>query len=116
MIREMCKSKIHRATVTEINADYSGSIMVDKDLMDSADIITYEKVLVANITNGERFETYVIPAPAGSGKVAVLGGAARLASAGDKIIIMSFVLLEDKEAKNHRQLLILVDEKNKPVK
>ena len=115
MLREMCKSKIHRATVTEINVDYSGSIIIDKDLMDRADIVTYEKVLVANIQNGQRFETYAIPAQSGSGTISLLGGAAKLASVGDIIIIMSFIMLEDDKAKIHERKLVLVDGRNKPV-
>ncbi len=116
MLREMCKSKIHRATITEVKVDYSGSITIDSDLMERADIIEYEKVLIANIENGQRFDTYAIPAEPGSGTIGLLGGAAKLGSVGDKVIIMSFFMLEDDEAKTHKRKLVLVDEKNMPVK
>lgn len=112
----MCKSKIHRATITEAKVDYSGSINIDRDLMDRADIVPYEKVLVVDIENGNRFETYAIPAESGSGTIGLLGGAAKLGNVGDKVIIMSFFMLEDDMAKTHERKLVLVDEKNMPLK
>lgn len=115
MFREMCKSKIHRATITEVKVDYSGSIKIDSGLMDRADIVPYEKVLVVNIENARRFETYAIPAEAGSGAIVLLGGAAKLGSVGDKIIIMSFAMIEDEKTKDFKRKLVLVDENNRHI-
>ena len=91
---EILKSKIHRATVTQSNLDYEGSITIDKNLMEAADIIPYEKVLIANITNGERLETYVIEGEAGSGIIGINGAGARKCDVGDLIIVMSFCTVE----------------------
>lgn len=92
MLRELLKSKIHRATVTQADINYTGSISIDKSLMDAADIWFGEKVLVVDHTNGSRLETYVIEAPAGSGMIGMNGAAARLMAVGDKISIMAFAL------------------------
>lgn len=94
MLRELLKSKIHRATVTQADINYTGSISIDKNLMDAADIWFGEKVLVVDHTNGSRLETYVIEAPAGSGMIGMNGAAARLMAVGDKISIMAFGLSE----------------------
>jgi aspartate 1-decarboxylase len=108
-LRAICKSKIHRATVTEANLDYIGSIAIDTELLERADILPGEKVGVWNVTNGERIETYAIPAPAGSGQLMVNGAAARRFQRGDKVIVVAFVLTD--EAITPR--MILVDERNR---
>ncbi len=108
-LRAICKSKIHRATVTEANVEYIGSIAVDTELLARVDIVPGEKVAVWNVNNGARIETYALPAPAGSGDVIVNGAAARLFRAGDPVIIVAFVLTD--EAITPR--MILVDERNR---
>ena len=94
-MRTLLKSKIHRAFVTDANPDYVGSILIDTELMDRTDIWNFEKVLVCDVTNGNRFETYAIPGERGSGIVAVQGAAARLVNNGDCIIIMAFDLADE---------------------
>ena len=89
-MRELMRSKIHRATVTNCNEDYVGSIVVDQDLMDQVDIWNHEKVLICDIDNGNRFETYVIPGPRGNGDISIQGAAAKLSAIGHKVIIMAF--------------------------
>lgn len=106
MFRMMMKSKLHRATVTEANLNYIGSITIDKDLMENADILPNEKVQVVNNNNGARFETYVIEGPRKSGVICLNGAAARLVQPGDKVIIISYALLEDKEARSYRPKII----------
>jgi aspartate 1-decarboxylase len=113
MFREMCKSKIHRATVTETNSNYTGSITIDKKLLQEVDILHYERIQVANINNGTRVETYVIEGEPDSGIICLNGAAARWAVPGDKIIIISYCLIEDSQAKNWKPKIVLVDEKNK---
>ena len=113
MILEMLKSKIHRATVTEANVDYEGSITIDEQLMDAVGIIEYEKVLIANITNGSRLETYAIRGKWGSGVICANGGAALHNKVGDKVLIMSFCSLPEKDAKKHRLKVINVDDQNR---
>ena len=113
MKRIMCKSKIHRATVTQADLHYEGSISIDADLLDAADILPYEKVSIWNVNNGERFDTYAITGERGSGVVCVNGAAARLVSKGDLIIIASFAEMDDKEAKRHQPRLIFVNEQNR---
>lgn len=110
---EMLKAKIHRATVTGTDMNYSGSITIDEDLMDAAGILAYEKVLVANVTNGTRHETYVVRGERGSGVILVMGAAAHLVNTGDKIIIMAFVHCSEDEATGHKGRVVLVDEKNR---
>lgn len=112
MKREMLKSKIHRATITDFSVDYEGSITIDEELMKAANIIAYEKVLVADINNGSRFETYVIKGRPGSGEICVNGAAANLVNKNDKVIIMSFFELADSEAFNYKPLAIKVDQNN----
>ena len=112
----LLKSKIHRATVTDAQLHYEGSITIDEDLMDAAGIAWYEKVLVADVTNGTRHETYVVPGSRGTGTVCVMGAAAHLAKIDDKVIIMAFADLEIDEIPSHKPKIILVDEKNKPRK
>lgn len=108
-LRAICKSKIHRATVTEANVEYIGSIAVDTELLERVDIIPGEKVAVWNVHNGERIETYALPAPAGSGQVIVNGAAARRFQPGDPVIIAAFVLTDEVIAPR----MILVDERNR---
>ena len=111
-MREMLKSKIHRARVTSVNVDYEGSISVDRELLAAADILLYEKVHVLDVDNGSRFETYAIEAEKGSGKIAVNGAAARLVSKGDTVIILSYATLSEEEARKHAPALVYVDAKN----
>ena len=116
MLRVIMKSKIHRATVTEANLEYTGSITIDRDLLRAADVCPYERVQIVNLHNGTRVETYVLEGPAGSGTICMNGAAARWAEAGDKVIIISYALLTDKERKVHKPRIIFVDEKNRPAK
>ncbi len=115
MIRHLLKSKIHRATVTEANIEYVGSITIDPELMELADIVAYEKVLVADVDNGARLETYAIEGPRGSGVVCMNGAAARLVTKGDRVIIMSFADYDDDEVNRHRPRLVFVDDGNRPI-
>jgi len=115
MTRKMLKSKIHRATVTEADLDYVGSIEVDENLMEAAEIIANEQVHVWNITTGDRFVTYAVPGEAGSGVICINGAAAHLAKVGDLVIVASFVGMEEEAAKNWEPKLIFVDEYNRIV-
>jgi len=108
----MLKSKIHRATVTETNIDYEGSITIDTKLMEAADILPYEQVEVLDINNGARFTTYAIEGKAGSGEICLNGAAARLAVTGDTVIILSYSHVEDEEAQNFTPTLVYVDANN----
>lgn len=112
MFRQLLKSKIHRATVTEANIDYEGSISIDRDLMDAADILEYEKVLIANLANGARVESYAIPSPRGSGEICLNGGVAKHGKKGDLVLIMTFCVLMEEELGAHVPKLIKVDAKN----
>jgi aspartate 1-decarboxylase len=116
MRRFMFKSKIHRATVTGADLHYEGSITIDSKLLELADILPYEKVDIYNITNGERFSTYVIPGEPESGEICLNGAAARKVQKGDLVIIVSYCELEEEEIKNFQPTVVLVDEKNRPVK
>jgi aspartate 1-decarboxylase len=111
-MRIMLKSKIHRATVTEANLEYEGSIAIDKRLMDEADIRPYEQVQVLNANNGARFITYAIEAPADSGMIGIQGPAARLASKGDIVILLTYRDVPEPEVKNFLPRLVYVDENN----
>lgn len=113
MFRVMMKSKIHRARVTEADLNYVGSITIDSELLEAADILPNEKVQIVNNNNGARLETYVIPAPPGSGVICLNGAAARLVQPGDIVIIISYTYLTDEEAKRHRPTVIFVDENNR---
>ncbi len=113
MYRQMYKSKIHRATVTDANLNYIGSITIDRNLMDAADIYENEKVQVVNNNNGARFETYVIPGERGSGTICLNGAAARLAHRGDIVIIISYGYFENEEAKKLKPIAVIVDAENK---
>lgn len=116
MMRVMMKSKIHRATVTQADLDYVGSVAIDLDLMEAADLLEGEQVTIADITNGARLETYVIPAPRGSRTITINGAAAHLVRAGDLVIIMSYCLLGDAEARTLKPTVVHVDEDNNVVK
>jgi len=116
VMRFMMKSKIHRATVTQADLDYVGSIGIDRDLMEAADLLEGEKVTIADITNGARLETYVIPAPRGSGIITINGAAAHLVNAGDLVIIISYAMIDDAEARTLKPTVVHVDENNRVVK
>ena len=110
----LLKGKIHRATVTQCDLNYEGSISVDAALLERSGILPHEQVDVLNINNGERFTTYAIPAPAGSGMIGINGAAARLAQKGDLVIIVAYARMEDAEAKSFQPRVLLVDAHNKP--
>ncbi|MCH5325151.1 MAG: aspartate 1-decarboxylase [Eubacterium sp.] len=116
MTIEMLKGKIHRATVIQAEPDYVGSITVDKDLLDAAGILEYEKVLVVDVNNGNRLETYTIAGERGSGMICLNGAAAHCVDLGDKVIIMAFVQLTPEEAKTHCPTVVFTDDENKPVR
>lgn len=109
----LLRAKIHRATVTETNLDYEGSLSLDSRLLDAAGILPFEKVEVVNLNTGGRFETYAIPAAAGSGTVALNGGAARLGQAGDPVIVLAYALVPAAEAAAHRPRVVFVDGRNR---
>lgn len=114
MKRSMFKSKIHRATVTQAELYYEGSITVDVELMRAADLYPFEHVHIVNVNNGERFETYLIEGPAGSGVVCLNGAAARRAAVGDEVIIISYGEYEDsEELRYHKPIVVKVDKQNK---
>lgn len=108
----MMKSKIHRATVTEANLNYMGSITIDRDLIEAADLLPNEKVQIVNNNNGARFETYVISGPAGSGVICLNGAAARLVQPGDEVIIISYGMMSNEEARRLQPAVVFVDPKN----
>ena len=108
----MLKSKIHRATLTDADLEYEGSVTIDEDLMDASDILAFEQVQIYDINNGNRFETYVIKGERGSGTICVNGAAARLVSRGDLVIIASYFNVNEAEAALHEPKLIYVDGKN----
>ena len=116
MLITVCKSKIHRATVTDANLNYVGSITIDADLIRLADLAPYEKVQIANVTNGERFESYVMEGEAKSGVIALNGAAARKGSVGDIIIILPFANIDKSEAPQFKPAIVHVDINNRPVK
>lgn len=115
MMLTLLKSKIHRAKVTEANLNYEGSLTIDKLLMEKARILPYEAVHVFNISTGDRFVTYAIEGKEGSGIICLNGAAARLGQPGDLIIIVSFVILSEEEAKKWSPIIVHVDENNKPI-
>mgnify|MGYP001327163021 CR=1 FL=1 len=112
----MLKSKIHRATVTDANLHYVGSITIDTELLEAADIRPYEQVAVVNINNGQRFETYAIEGAAGSGAMCLNGAAARLAQPGDLIIVISYAQYDESELKGYEPTVVHVDQANHPVR
>ena len=115
MQRKMLKGKIHRATITEANLHYQGSITIDADLMEAADLIEFEQVDVWNITNGNRFSTYTITGERGSGTVCINGAAAHKANEGEMVIIASFGWMSEEQASRHQPKVVLVDEANRIV-
>ena len=116
MTIKMLKAKIHRATVTQAELDYVGSITVDMDLLEQAGILEYEKVQIVDVNNGSRFETYTIAGERGSGVMCLTGAAARLVQPGDKIILMAYAQVTPEEASELRPTVLFVDEKNKVTK
>jgi aspartate 1-decarboxylase len=116
MMRIMMKSKIHRATVTQADLDYVGSVTLDSDLMKAADLLEGEQVAILDITNGARIETYVIPGPSGSGIIGINGAAAHLVHPGDLVIIISYAMVEDAQARSLEPKVVHVDERNRIVK
>ncbi len=112
MLRTMCKGKIHRATVTQANLNYVGSITIDQDLLDAANIYPYEKVQVVNLNNGARLETYTIAGARGSGVICLNGAAARMTAEGDKVIIINYAQFTEEEIRALEPQLVFVDENN----
>jgi aspartate 1-decarboxylase len=115
MERKMLKSKIHRAVVTGADLHYEGSVTIDKELMEAADIIPYEAVSIWNVTTGNRFETYAIEGERGSGVICINGAAARMVAPKDLVIIACFVGMDDDEAASHQPRLVFVDEQNRMI-
>lgn len=113
MQRTMCKGKIHRATVTQANLNYIGSITIDQDLLEAADIYPYEKVQVVNVTNGSRLETYAIAGARGSGVICLNGAAARLTAEGDIVIIINYAQFDEQEIRSLVPKVVFVDEQNR---
>src|SRR5256885_11028398 len=113
MLVTMMKSKLHRATVTQADLDYEGSIAIDKDLLDASDILPNEQVDVLNITTGARFTTYAIEAPRGSRVIGVNGAAARLVQTGDKVIVVTYGQMPAEEARNYAPVVVLLDDGNR---
>jgi aspartate 1-decarboxylase len=116
MRRVMMKSKIHRLTVTEANLDYEGSLTIDEELLESADILPNEQVHVWNVTNGNRLITYALAGKAGSGTVGVNGAGAHLIKPGDVVIVATYASMKDKDARRYKPLVVLVDEHNRKKK
>jgi aspartate 1-decarboxylase len=115
MRRTMMKSKIHRATVTDANLHYQGSVTLDPELMAAADILENERIDVLDITNGNRLTTYAIPGAPGRGEVCLNGAAAHLVARGDLVILVTYAEYDEEEARRHRPALVFVDERNRPV-
>jgi aspartate 1-decarboxylase len=112
----MLKSKIHLARVTAVKPDYEGSLTIDRDFMEAVKMLPYEKVLVSNMENTNRFETYLLPEQPGTGTVCLNGPAAQLGAIGDRLVIFAFCHIPTEEARNHRPLILVLDERNKPVR
>ncbi len=116
MRRTMMKSKLHRARVTDANLNYEGSLTIDAQLMELADILPYEHVRVYNVSTGARFETYAIEGPPGRGDICLNGAAARMGAPGDLIIVVTYADYEEEEARRHTPRVVLLDASNKPKK
>ncbi len=114
MLLTLMRAKLHRATVTQADLEYEGSIAIDRDLLDASTLLPHEQVDVLNITTGARFTTYVIEAPRGSRVIGVNGAAARLVQAGDKVIVVAYARMEPAEAKSHAPTVVLCDDHNRP--
>jgi aspartate 1-decarboxylase len=112
MFRTMMKAKIHRATVTEANLQYVGSVTIDEEILEQVDILPNEKVQIVNNNNGARLETYVIPGERGSGTICLNGAAARLVQPGDQVIIISYALMDEETARKHQPKIAIMNEKN----
>lgn len=112
MFRTMMKAKIHRATVTEANLQYVGSVTIDEDILDRVDILPNEKVQIVNNNNGARLETYVIPGERGSGTICLNGAAARLVQPGDHVIIISYAMMDEATARQYQPKIAIMNEKN----
>lgn len=115
MLRQVLYAKIHRATVTDACIDYEGSITVDANLMEAADLVPGEKVLIANLTNGARIESYIVEGKPGAGEICLNGGAAKHGKKGDMVIIMAFAVLNEEEIKHHKPRIVQVDSRNEIV-
>ena len=115
MFRQLLRAKLHRVTVTDANLAYEGSLTIDEDLIREAGLQCYELVMVSNLNNGERFETYVIPGPAGSGIITLNGPAARKGIVGDQLVVFCYALYDELEAQEHCPTIVLVNEKNRMV-
>ena len=113
MLRQMLKCKIHRATVTESELNYEGSITIDRELIEAAGMLPYEQVMISNLNNGERFVTYVLPGDKGSGTVCLNGPTARKGVVGDKVIIFCYAHYDDEELRGYKPKVVKVDEKNR---
>jgi len=113
--RFMLKSKIHRATLTGTELDYEGSIAIDRNLMEAADMLPGEQVHVLNVNTGSRLITYIIEAPPGSGTMMLNGPAARLGAVGDKVVVLTYCQMDDAEARLNRPVVVMVDDKNRPL-
>jgi aspartate 1-decarboxylase len=114
MRRIMCKSKIHRATLTAADLHYEGSVSIDQDLLDAADMLEFEKVQIVNINNGSRLETYTLAGERGSGQIQLNGAAARLGAPGDRVIIISYAEYDEAELETFTPKFVFVDEHNRP--
>lgn len=115
MQRYLMKSKIHRATVTDANLDYEGSLTIDEELMQAADILPFEQIKVYNVNNGARFDTYAIPGPRGRGDICLNGAAARMGARNDLIIIVTYANYDEQECANHEPTVVFVDRTNRRV-
>ncbi|MEW5795813.1 MAG: aspartate 1-decarboxylase [Candidatus Zixiibacteriota bacterium] len=116
MLITVCKSKIHRATITEANLNYVGSLTIDENLMKLADLVEFERISIVNVNNGERFDTYVIRGEPGSGTITLNGAAARKGQPGDLIIIIAWALIDKKEAATFKPAVVHVDQNNRPTR
>jgi aspartate 1-decarboxylase len=113
MRRSIFKSKIHRATVTDADLEYEGSVTIDRDLMDAADMLPWEEIHVWDVTNGARLVSYILPGPRGSGTICMNGAAAHLVKPGDKVIMATFAQMDEAEARAYQPKVVVVDEKNR---
>ena len=116
MQRHLMKSKVHRAAITATDLHYEGSLTVDEDLLDAADLVAHEEIHVVNVNNGSRFTTYVIPGPRGSGVMQLNGAAARLGHPGDLVILIAYGVFTEPEAQRHTPRVVFVDERNRVVR